>query len=219
MEQEKRGAIKAIIFDLGNVIIFYDHMIAARKMAKLVDTSPKKIFEGITKYNKNFLKLFFKGAKPQEYWGALGNEMGIKNIPYKKFDEIWCTIFWPNKKLINQVLKLKKNYKIGLISDTGNLHKNYLSKKYNLSKMFPMRLYSCDVKTTKNHQKIFRIALKKLKVKPSKTIFIDDLQKNVDTANKLGIKAILFRNNSQLKKDLEKFDIFIKWILKNFYKK
>ena len=119
-------------------------------------------------------------------------------------------MFWPNKKLISLFKKLKKKYKLALLSNIDHPHKKYLSKKYKLKDLFPIRIYSCDVKTIKPGSKIYKIALKKLKTKPEQTIFIDDGKDNVIAAKKLGIHAIQFQNNGQLIRDLKKLGVRIK---------
>lgn len=55
---------------------------------------------------------------------------------------------------------------------------------------------SCDDKLRKPDKKAFELILERLKVRPEESIFIDDKQENIDAAEKLGIKTILFENNN-----------------------
>jgi putative hydrolase of the HAD superfamily len=50
--------------------------------------------------------------------------------------------------------------------------------------------------------KIYRLTLKKLKVKPEECIFIDDKEKNLKPAKKLGIKTVLAKNPKQVIRDV-----------------
>lgn len=218
MEQEKRRKnrkkekhkIKALIFDLGGVIVFYDHMIAARKMAKVIGVSPKRIYK-ILSGNKKEFTISYELGKPKEvYWKVLAKSLGVEKIPYKKFDKIWCTIFLPNKKMFSLIIKIRKKYKIAIISNIGKLHKNYLTKKYHFDKLASIRVYSFETGFRKPHPQIFRIVLKKLKVKPEETIFIDDLKENIEGSKKLGINGIHFRNNVQILKELEKLHVSLR---------
>lgn len=198
-------SVKALIFDLGEVIVFYDFMIAARQMSKIIDVPAKKIYDIISSNNSTkFTNLYEKGASLKVYWGVVARQLRVKKINNRKFDKILNTIFWLNKEILPIIKKLKKTYKIGLISNTGKNVKKYLSKKYNLRKYFSVRVYSCDVKIRKPNPKIFNIALKKLNVRPKEAVFIDDILENVKGAKKLGMKTILFKSNSQLKKELNR---------------
>lgn len=203
MEQKKRG-IKALIFDIGGVIIFYDHMIAARQMSKIIERDAKEIFEILDSNRGGFTHAYELGVSRKTYWRIMEKQLGVKKIPEKKFDELWTTIFWSNKKLISQIRKLKKNYKIALISNTGSLHQKYLDKTYRLNKIFPVRIYSYKIEARKPKPEIFKTALKKLKVKPKEAIFIDDRKQNTKGAERLGMKTVLFKNNKQTIRELDR---------------
>ena len=196
--------IKALIFDIGGVIIFYDNMIAARKISKLINVPVKKIFNILDNPKSKFTNSYEFGSLPSVYWSIMAKELGVKRISTKKFAKSWTSIFWPNKELIFLVKKLKKNYKVGLISNMGKLHEKYLSQKYKLRDFFPVRVFSYKVKSRKPSSKIFRVILKKLKAKPEEVIFVDDRNENIKPAKKLGMKTVLFKNNKQTIKEIEK---------------
>lgn len=203
MEQKKRG-IKALIFDIGGVIIFYDHMIAARQMSKIIERDAKEIFEILDSNRGGFTHAYELGVSRKTYWRIMEKQLGVKKIPEKKFDELWTTIFWPNKKLISQIKKLKKNYKIALISNIGSLHQRYLDKTYRLNKIFPIRIYSYKAEARKPKPEIFKAALKKLKVKPEEAVFVDDRLENARAASKLRMHGVYFRNNRQTIRELDR---------------
>lgn len=49
--------------------------------------------------------------------------------------------------------------------------------------------------------------LEKINAKPEECVFVDDLQVNIDVANELGIKGVLYTNINQLKEDFETLKI------------
>ena len=51
--------------------------------------------------------------------------------------------------------------------------------------------------------------LDRYKLNPSETIFVDDMEANVEGANKLGIKTILFKSPKELREELNNFNIEI----------
>ena len=128
-EADKKGKIKAIVFDLGKVLVFYDHMIAAKKMSRIIKVPPKPIFKILSGNSNEFSKTSDTGAPSSEYWNLAAKELGVNEIPTKEFNEIWNTIFWLNKPLISLIKNLKKEHKIALLSNLGTEHKKYLLKK------------------------------------------------------------------------------------------
>jgi HAD superfamily hydrolase (TIGR01509 family) len=57
--------------------------------------------------------------------------------------------------------------------------------------------------------RIYRYVLKKMDIKPSEAIFVDNLKRNTNGAEKVGIKSIQFINYRKLVKDLKKLKIRI----------
>jgi epoxide hydrolase-like predicted phosphatase len=106
--------------------------------------------------------------------------------------------FKQNKQLFKRAFKLKKiGYKIAIISDQWFLSKKALMPIKNFKNFFPV-IVSCEVGTRKPRKKIYQITLKKLNLKPEECLFIDNQKWNLETAKKLGMKIILFKNNKQL---------------------
>ena len=51
---------------------------------------------------------------------------------------------------------------------------------------------------------IIRIILDKLKIKPEEGLFVDDKQENLDAAEALGMKSLIFKTNGQFIGDITK---------------
>ena len=86
-KKNKKQEVKALIFDIGNVLIFYDHVIAAIKMSKLTKVSPDKILSVISSDKSKFTLVSDKGVSLKEYWNIAFKEWNVKESP-KKFQDI-----------------------------------------------------------------------------------------------------------------------------------
>lgn len=195
--------IKAVIFDIGGVQFFYNHMITAKPIAKLVKRPVKDVFKILSDSgNKSgFTRICEKGASEKEYWEYFAKKLNLEKVDSEKVQKLWDKIFYPNNKILKLLPKLKKTYKLGLISNMGKGHKKYLNLKYGISKPFDTAIFSCDVGISKPNPKIYKKALKKLKVRAYETLFLDDNPRNIKIAKKLGMKTILFKSNKQLFKN------------------
>ena len=71
-------------------------------------------------------------------------------------------------------------------------------------KKFDEVVVSCDVGIRKPNPKIYKMILKKLKLKGKSCIFIDNQKWNLIPAKKLGMKTILFKDNKQADEKLKK---------------
>ena len=112
-----------------------------------------------------------------------------------------------NNRLFDLAFNLrKKGYKIGILSDQWHVSKEALilpedTRKFNVS------IVSCDVGMRKPNPKIYKLALRKLRLKANETVFIDNQKWNISAAKKLGMKTILFKNNKQTIRELKKHGI------------
>ena len=71
-------------------------------------------------------------------------------------------------------------------------------------------IFSFEVKMTKDMPEIFRYACKKFNITdPKEALFIDDTQKFVQTAQSIGMNSILFIDQDDLIRNLQKFNVSI----------
>ena len=194
--------IKAIIFDYGGVISKEGSF---KPLCKLYAKKHKVSYKGFydvlvdiwlkTRTNKHDSKLFW--IRCAEF---------LKTDPIKlkkemiKFDGY-------NLETISLIRKLKKDYKIGLLSNHIEDWLGNIIQEKKLDNMFDVIITSYDSKLAKPDIKIFKEILKKLKLKPMECVFIDDIKTNIPPAQKLGMKTIKFTNLNQLKKELNNFGI------------
>ena len=94
--------------------------------------------------------------------------------------------------------KLKKEYKLCLVSNTNATHINAIRKNAgpylwnNFIKQFKSLLLSFEIGHRKPDETYFKYALELMNVKPNTVLFIDDSDENIEAAAKLGIKTLKF---------------------------
>jgi epoxide hydrolase-like predicted phosphatase len=64
-------------------------------------------------------------------------------------------------------------------------------------------IISAEIGVMKPDERIYQIALEKLGVKPSESVFLDDFPKNVEGAIAVGMQAIHFTQPEQALKELK----------------
>ena len=87
---------------------------------------------------------------------------------------------------------------------TDNVHEivGHLKSRYEFWKLFEGAIVSADVGLIKPHEAIFRHTIKTYDLAPSQTVFLDDVQANVDGARSVGMEARLFTTASRCEQDL-----------------
>jgi len=208
----KKPKITTIVFDVGGVQYFYDHMRAAKPMAKYLGISARKIYKVLTMHahKPGFTRMSELKSTETQYWKEFVRILKIEKYNYKELTNLWNKIFYSNKQMLRLIPKLAKKYKLGILSNMDMGHKKYLLFK-KIDKQFPKKniIWSCDVDCRKPDPKIYRIVLKRLKVRPSEVIFVDDFKRNIKIAKKVGEHGILYKNHKKFLKDLKRLGVEI----------
>jgi len=195
--------IKAIIFDLGNVLVDFDHTIAAKKASQFSDKSPQEIFSLF--FDSELIGLFEEGkVAPIEFFSEIKKLLNLK-LDYDKFVPIWNEIFFltpKNQEVYNLAKALKKHYTLALLSNINILHFDYLKNKFPVFDAFHHIVTSFELGVQKPKPEIYRKTLGILKVNPEETFYTDDRVELVKKSREMGINGFVFKNSQQLKKDL-----------------
>jgi len=170
--------VKVIAFDLIGVLITQKHIIKNNLM-KIV--KHRHYSEIKNKYN------LLKAGKitEEQFWKVSYNK-------FKKLEKLFLDSLYIDPEYYEFVEPLKNKYKLAIISDLPKVWGEYLVRKYRFREIFDPILISGEVGDTKKHKKLFKILIKKTKVKPNEIVFIDDEKENLKTASDLGILTIWF---------------------------
>ena len=197
----KKKEIKLVIFDIGKVILDFDHMITCNKLAKYSKKDARYIYDFI--FNSEMLDEYERGEiSSMEMFSAISGELGL-DISFKKFKEIWSNIFTIKEGIEQLIHRVKTLAKIAVLSNTDEMHFEDIRDKVEIIKDFDWLFLSHEAGYRKPEKEIFEYAINKTGISPENIIFIDDIQEFVEAANKLGITGILYKDIITLKKDLE----------------
>ena len=127
-----------------------------------------------------------------------------------KVFENWYDILTPIESSVDSLKKLKqKGYKIYYLSNFHLAAFEYINNKYDLFKLFEGGVVSYKEKLLKPEKEIYEKILYRYSLEPGETLFIDDMEQNIEAAIKLGLKGIVLKEPRKLEDELQKFDINI----------
>ena len=198
-----RMNIKAVIFDLGNVLLDFNHMLAAGRISRFSAFTPEEIFELF--FDSPITGLFEEGKiSPQEFFLRVKEKLNLK-LGFKEFLPIWNEIFFfsqKNRQVYHLAKSLKPHLKTALVSNSNILHYEYVLKEFPVFDAFDKVILSCEEGVRKPHPLIYENTLKALAVPPAEVFYTDDRLELIEGARILGIRAFQFINAEQLNKDL-----------------
>jgi len=193
---------KIFVFDIGGVMVKGNNMKThSLPLIKSLNISKKRFFDSYKKYVGKASRGKMSGGK------MISNIAKDLSIDKHKLLKNWIKYkrraIKKNVKLENFIKKLKKNgHKVISMSGVLDLHCK-LCKEKKVYNVFDNNIFSFKVGCNKPESKIYKLLLKKLKTFPKNIVFVDDTEACLVPAKKLGMKAILYKNNSQLFRELQ----------------
>lgn len=97
-----------------------------------------------------------------------------------------------NEPLISVVKKLKKKYKIALLSNNNREYVQEYIRKPGLDKLFGVEIVSYEVGYRKPTPEIYKILVQRLGVKPSEILFLDDEPNKLGAAEVQGLRTLVY---------------------------
>jgi epoxide hydrolase-like predicted phosphatase len=186
--------IKTVIFDMGGVILRTVDSTPRERMAQRFGCS-RAALEDFVFSSPTSVQSEIGQLDDMEHWRIMLEHFKQKDIhpldAYHEFfsgDEI-------DKELLNFARSLKKERKIGLLSNAWVNARQRLGGLYEFIDFFDVAVFSSEVGVRKPQKEIFDLMLSRLDVQPHEAIFIDDFHVNVRGAEEAGLYSIHFRNN------------------------
>jgi len=197
-------AVKAIFFDLGRVLIDFDHRKAASKIASSSPFDEKEIYDLF--FDSDLAGLFEEGRiEPADFFLKV-KELLRARIGFEEFVLAWNDIFFiseTNRQVFELVKALRGRYRLTLLTNINVLHFEYIKKHYSLFEPFSEIIASFQEKVRKPNPLIYQKALSSSGVTPEEVFYTDDRPELVEGARKLGIRSSVFTGTETLIRDLQ----------------
>jgi len=186
-----------IVFDLGNVLLPFDHTLWVSSFNKIEDELGTKMYD---KYKQNFtLQMDYEGGKiSDEEFININLEWLNYKVSGEEFCKIFSNIFSVDEDVVSLLPELKKKYNLILLSNTSNIHKKYGWENYSFINYFDKLVLSHEVGIIKPDERIYRIVEDYTKDLSGSHIFIDDIFDNIIGAKKIGWDGIHFKGYEDL---------------------
>lgn len=114
-----------------------------------------------------------------------------------------------NTDILSLIERLKGTYKIGLLSNSPSAFLRGILKEHDLERYFDTIVISSEVGFIKPNPEIFHHILSKMNVMPAEALFIDDTNRNVEGAERVGITSLLYKDVPTLERDLRANNVHI----------
>lgn len=181
--------MRFILFDIGNVLVRYDHQRTFAALSDLYCTTPSHL---LTVYSEIGRSFGIGEMTPAQVVELLNGRFNASHTA-EFFDQAFCTGLTRDDEALGYALSLQIEGKlaVGAISNTNAVHVAWLDAHVPELNEFELVIMSNEVGLLKPDPEIFDLALEILDAQPAQALYIDDLAENVEAARQLGMGAIL----------------------------
>ena len=181
--------IRAVVLDLGNVLVFHDNAFLCQRLAERTGGSVEKLALALSgpladAINRGALT---GEAIRREVCAVLGAD-----IPEAEFFDLWSSHFTPYEAMVPRIEALAQKVRLVLLSNTNILHWEFLRPRLPALKHFHALLTSFELGLVKPDEAIFRKAVEVGGAPAEATVFFDDIPAYVEAASRLGIHGRVF---------------------------
>jgi glucose-1-phosphatase len=193
--------IELVMFDLGNVVFSFDHMITCNKLSKHSKKDSRYIYDFI--YKSDLSKNYNTGKiSSADFFSMISDKLDL-DLTFNEFNLAWIEIFQLNEGIGKIIHWAKTHSEIAILSNTDEMHFNYIRNKFEIIRDFDYIFLSYEIGYLKPQKEIFEYVINKTGILPENIIHIDDIREFVDAANKSGINGIFYKDIKTLKNNLE----------------
>ncbi|MFC2143591.1 HAD family hydrolase [Candidatus Aenigmatarchaeota archaeon] len=180
--------IKEFVFDFGGVLVFSNLEEFIKEISSQYKIS-SDIFRQVELENR--LKLDAGLITINQYFDSMEKKLNIQ-IDRKKYPELILKYATLNKELINIVKKLKKHYRLFMLTNNSPLGEKYIKENTEFEQIFDKIIISYHEKMKKPDPEFYKKVIEGTDIKFNECVYLDDREDLVEAGRKLGMKSIVY---------------------------
>jgi putative hydrolase of the HAD superfamily len=196
-------ALRAVVFDYGMVLTGEPNAAARAELLRITGLSEER-FELLYWTDRH---AYDEGKLTGlAFWEKLVKDGELRlNTGAAEELNLWDARMWTteNPVMLGWQLKLQeRGILTAILSNMGdNVHAN-MQREFDWLPRFDALVWSYQLRMAKPDPAIYLHVLKELGTRPDETLFLDDKLVNIEAAEALGIKGIVFSTVEKLREDL-----------------
>ena len=181
---------KAIVFDLGNVLLHFDFAVAASNLASRCRVSARELQDLLDQ--SPLLHRYETGLLTSEEFFVEVQRLSGFHGRFAEFDELFADMFAPIKPMIRLHAELRnKGFPTYLFSNTNPLAVSHIRGRFPFFKNFDGYVLSYEHGAMKPDPRLYEVAERMAGYRGTDLLYLDDRPENIATAVRRGWQTIL----------------------------
>ncbi|HEY9077968.1 MAG TPA: HAD family phosphatase [Anaerolineaceae bacterium] len=197
--------IKAVIFDLGGVLVRTETQEPRIRLAKRLGISPERLYDIIFNSPSNRLAEVGK-ITSVAHWDLVRQALGVSPGEIGQIRSEFFEGDILDRDLLMWIKALRSQVKVGILSNAmDDLRQRMDELQPGVLAEFDEVAISAEMGIAKPDMRAFLFAVDRLGVRPWETLFIDDMLHNIEGAEKAGLVGLRFQSSDQVKEDVTRW--------------
>ena len=196
--------IRAVIFDFGGVLLRTEDWSGHRKWETHLSLPEGELAKIVFDSEASKRAALGQISVP-ELWQHVGTTLNLtpKQVRELKQD------FWSGEQLDEELLSflgsLRPQYKTAILSNAWSDAREAFTQIYKVGRAADLIIISAEEGLVKPDIQLFELAAQRLDVRPDEVVFVDDLVRNVEAAQSIGMHGVVFENTAQTIAEVQKY--------------
>lgn len=189
--------IRAIVFDIGGVLVQYDHTPVWREFARRAGRPDEEVRDLL--YRSSLAIAYETGRIDSEAFVHRVTEALDLMIDPDTFRTLWSDIFAPMPGMDDLVGALAVRYPLLLASNTNRMHFSWLRERFPVVAIPQWPVLSYEVGAMKPDRRFYEAVLQRSAVPSSACLYVDDVPAYVEAGRGVGMRAVQFEGVDRLR--------------------
>lgn len=195
-------AIRAVIFDIGSVLICNVDCSRHRKWEERFSLQEGELYK-VVHPELDYLAAIGK-VQESEMWRQVGIALSLRDEELLEFIDDFWSAGELNLELAQFLHSLRPRYKTALLSNAWSGARESVTHIFRLNEFADAMFFSAEEGVAKPDSAFYHVAINWLEVPSEEIIFVDDRPENIEAANSIGMHGILYQTNEQTITDVRK---------------
>jgi HAD superfamily hydrolase (TIGR01509 family) len=194
--------IQACLFDMGNVLVFFSHVLMCEQIARVCGSSIDNVRSVL--FDSKWQHAIESGEISEaEFHRRMEQHLG-RQIDAAALLQAACDIFTPNQEIIPVLKSLKQQgQRLVLLSNTCLSHLEFVRRQSNILQDFDALVLSYEVGSMKPAPAIYQAAIAKAGCDAGHCFYTDDIEENISAGRAHGLQAELYTTVTELRSQLQ----------------
>jgi putative hydrolase of the HAD superfamily len=193
--------IRTVLFDLGNVLLYFSHERMCAQLGALCGRSPRELRTLLMDSGLN--NEYECGRLSEKSFHKRLESLLEQDLDLVELQRAGGDIFESNPSMLPVLDALRaRGHRLVLLSNTNETHINWVRGNFDVLQRFDECVLSFRVGAMKPESAIYEAALKAIECRPEECFYTDDIPAYVDRGREFGLQAEVFSGAENLRGQL-----------------